>query len=180
MNGTTPMSVDEAIDDFRTSEGVSLREASETQPLMLVFLRHSGCPFCREAVSDIAKARPTLTARGIKPVIVLQGDETDARRLLEPAGLSDLPWVLDANRELYRAFGLKRAGLWQLAGPYVWVRTLQALVAGHRIGRAVGDAFQMPGVFVLDRGRVVASYRHRSQASRPDYCSLGGPVPSRP
>jgi len=50
------------------------------------------------------------------------------------------------------------------------VRGIQAgIVEGHGLGRLAGDAFQMPGVFLVFHGQVIRSYRHQSTADRPDY-----------
>jgi len=54
----------------------------------------------------------------------------------------------------------------------VWRRGAEAVAAGHGLGRIVGDAMQMPGVFVLDGGRVVEEFRHRTAADRPDYVAM--------
>ncbi|HBS29211.1 MAG TPA: alkyl hydroperoxide reductase [Phycisphaerales bacterium] len=166
------LTMEEAIDRLRTESGSTVRALSEASPILLVFLRHSGCPFCKEAVADVARARGALERAGVRPVFVMQGDARDASRLLEQGGLGDAERVLDPGRTLYRAMGLRRGNPWQMVGPFVWWRTLQALWAGRMIGRVAGDPFQMPGVFLLHRGRVIASHRFRSQADRPDYAGI--------
>jgi hypothetical protein len=35
-----------------------------------------------------------------------------------------------------------------------------------------GDGLQMPGVFLLHRGKVLREFRHESAADRPDYVTL--------
>jgi hypothetical protein len=46
------------------------------------------------------------------------------------------------------------------------------VLAGHRIGRVVGDGMQMPGVFLVYRGQIIRSFRHKTIADRPDYVAL--------
>ena len=53
------------------------------------------------------------------------------------------------------------------------------IVKGHGVGTLGGDGFQMPGVFLIDKGKVQAEYRHESAADVPDYrgiasCSIAG------
>jgi hypothetical protein len=93
-------------------------------------------------------------------------------QVIEDHGLGDVPRVDDPAGTLYRAFGLARGTLGQLAGPAVWRRGLQALFAGHRVGHAGGDVLRLPGVFLLRDGEVRQAYRQRNSADRPDYVAL--------
>jgi len=157
----------------RTQYGVSLEELSKLSPLLLVFLRHNGCMFCREALDDLRRNRPAIEALGVRIALVHMGTDAEAQSLLAHYSLDDLPRVSDPERYLYRAFGLGRGGLLKLAGPTVWWRGFQAaILEGHGFGRIVGDAFQMPGVFLIFHGEVLRSYRHQSAADRPDYVRL--------
>lgn len=157
----------------RTQYGVSLEELSKLSPLLLVFLRHNGCVFCREALSDLERQRRAIEAQGVRIALVHQGTDAQAQALLANYGLDDLPRVSDPDRYLYRAFGLGRGDLLKLAGPTVWWRGFQAaFLEGHGFGRVVGDAFQMPGVFLIFHGEVLRSYRHHTAADRPDYLRL--------
>ena len=36
------------------------QELSRRKPVLLIFLRHSGCPFCKQAVADVAAAREKI------------------------------------------------------------------------------------------------------------------------
>nr|WP_256200529.1 hypothetical protein [Verrucomicrobium spinosum] len=45
-----------------TSAGPSLAALSQQSPVLVVFLRHAGCTFCREALADIARVRPAIEA----------------------------------------------------------------------------------------------------------------------
>ena len=40
--------------EVRTEDGVSLGDLSATAPVLLIFLRHSGCTYCRQTLSDLA------------------------------------------------------------------------------------------------------------------------------
>ncbi len=154
----------------RANTGQSLDELSRQAPALVVFLRHTGCPFCREAMRDVHRQREAIAAAGVTPVFVHQGPEDEAARaIFECEHVADIPRISDPDRHLYRAFELRRGNLWQMFGPKVWWRSMQAIATGSRAGRVVGDAFQMPGVFVLHKGRIVRAFRHASQADRPDY-----------
>jgi len=157
----------------RTNIGVSLDELSRVSPVLLVFLRHAGCTFCREALADIAEQRQEIEAAGARIVLVHMGTEDHAEQLFPKYGLDSAIRINDPNRSLYRAFGLERGTLMKLFGPKVLVRGFHAgIVKRHGIGWLVGDGFQMPGVFVLFHGEVLRSYRHQSAADRPQYVQI--------
>lgn len=154
----------------RTQYGVSLEEISKLSPVLLVFLRHAGCTFCRETLADLAEQRKAIEATGTRLALVHMGSEERAPRFFGSYGLEDVPRVSDPERALYRAFGLGRGGLGKLLGPKVWVRGFQsAILERHGFGALAGDGLQMPGVFLLFHGEVLKSYRHQSAADRPDY-----------
>lgn len=171
-------SLENALAAAATTGGRSVLEMSRERPVMLVFLRHTGCPFCREAMADIKRQRAELERR-VKVVFVHQAPEDAANAaFFEAAGVGDVPRVSDPERRLYAAMGLRRGSLWAVFGPYIWLRSMQAMLTGRKLGRMIGDVFQMPGVFVVSDGRVVGEYRHRSQADRPDYAGVACAVRS--
>lgn len=157
----------------KTNMAVSLDELSRLSPVLLVFLRHMGCTFCREALADLAAMRRRIEAEGARLVLVHMSGEESASRFFARYGLDDVQSISDPDRTLYRAFGLPRGRFGDVLGPKVWWRGFQAGVLGrHGVGPLMGDGFQMPGVFLLFHGEVIRSYRHQSAADRPDYLSL--------
>ena len=163
---------DDAMKMFTSQRGASLAELSAQQPLLLVFLRHMGCTFCREALGDLAARRAELDELGVRIAVVHMGAPLAATLMLQKYGLEDLHRFSDPQCELYRAFRLERGTPAQLAGPKIWWRALPALWGGHGFGPIVGDGLRMPGVFVLDKGEIIASFRHASAADRPDYVAI--------
>ncbi len=164
--------LERALTDRPASNGKTLAELSAGGRVLVVFLRCRGCPFCHEAMSDLKKRRGALGDRGASIVLVHQLPAGLAQAWLDKAGLGDCPHISDPELGMYRAFELSRGSPMQLAGPKVLLRMIQAALAGHFVGKVAGDAMQMPGVFVVEDGRVVASFRHRTQADRPDYLGL--------
>lgn len=157
----------------KTQMGVSLDELSRLSPVMLVFLRHVGCTFCREALADLAAHRRQIERGGTRVVLVHMGTDQQVAPMLKHYGMSDIDRVSDQKQSVYRAFGLGRGRFLELFGPKVWWRGFQAgVLARHGVGTLVGDGFQMPGVFVVYHGEVIRSYRHQSAADRPDYLAL--------
>lgn len=154
----------------RVHEGVSLDQLSSVAPVLMVFLRHAGCTFCREALADLGSQREALDDAGVQIVLVHMGQPEFGREFFAKYGLGDVAQVSDPHRTLYRAFGLKRGDLRMLFGPKVWWRGIHAAIfEGHGVGLPPNDPFQMPGVFLLFHGQILRGYRHQSAADRPNY-----------
>jgi peroxiredoxin len=95
------------------------------------------------------------------------GEVEEARRFAERTGTS-APIVCDPNGELYRAFGLERAGIRQMMNRNEMRRAAEAMRLGYRGSRSRGDKRQLGGVFVIDRqGRVAWSERSTSPSEAP-------------
>lgn len=165
--------LDMALSLYKDERGVDLLEASRSQPQFLVFLRHFGCTFCREALSDLSTINDKLSQLGTRLVLVHMSSDNEACDMFDSYGLPGVTAISDTDRVLYRAFALRRGTPAQLLGWSVWKRGWQAGVKqGHGIGWLRGDASQMPGAFVVSNGRVVAQFIHETAADRPDYVDL--------
>ncbi len=161
--------------------GLSILEHSKLRPVLLVFLRHVGCTFCREALADLSANRVEIEASGTQILLVHMGREETAESILAKYKVGDVPRVWDPKLSLYRAFGLEKGALAQLLGPKVWLRGFKAgFVGKHGSGGADGDVTQMPGVFLVFHGEILKSYRHQSAADRPDYIALVSEMNDRP
>ncbi|GAB5443038.1 MAG: hypothetical protein Fues2KO_33870 [Fuerstiella sp.] len=154
-----------------SQRGATLSELSRHKPVLVVFLRHSGCTFCREAVADIAEQRKKIESLGTQIVFVHMG-QSEPEDLLQQHGLADLHCFRDPVCSLYDAFGLRMGSFRQLLGPHVLWRAFAARMRGIKGGAFDGNVFRMPGVFLLLDGEIVRSYRHASAADRPDYVDL--------
>ena len=160
-----------------TQSGRRLLDLSADSPVLLVFLRHAGCTFCRETLADLSKYRSRIESNATRIVIVHMGEPESMESLLERNDLIDVDRIVDANQDLYRTFGLKRGTLRQLFGLTVWNRAfLGGALARHGIGFIQGDSTQMPGLFLIHQGSILRRFRHRSVADRPDYTTLGVPL----
>ena len=161
------------LEETVTESGRSFISLIEESPVLLVFLRHAGCTFCREALGDIARDRSEIEDSGTRVVLVHMGDRAEIQQVIAKYNLADLERICDVDQKLYRAFGLKQGSLGQLFGLKVWWRTLVAgLWNGHGWGRPVADPMQMPGVFLVDQGLIANRFRHRSAADKAPYVEL--------
>lgn len=165
-----------------TSEGDSIAQLAEEQPVLLVFLRFFGCSFCREAISDIAKKRKNLEEQGFRIVFVhMASDNAIAEKFFKKYKLAPVNHISDPEKRYYAAFGLGKGRPEQLFGLMNWIRGFQAgVIEGHGFSyhsEELGDGFQMPGVFVLHKGEIKNQFVHKHPYDRPDYeeiCQIAG------
>lgn len=158
----------------RTNKGRTLLEMSTEKPVLIVFLRTTDCPFCRETLARIAAARRYLQRKDVQLVFVHMEADQAMHNFLQSFQLSDVPRVSDPELHLYRAFGLRRGPLWSVAGPPVWWRGVARLLQ-YGAGRLTPDLLQMPGVFMVFHGQVLWNFVHQSVADQPSYEDI--PVP---
>lgn len=178
MTNTGSGSVDDvatAVASIRTESGVSLLELAEASPVLLVFLRHFGCSFCRKTISDVAELAPELAERGVRPVFVHLGTTDIAKAHFDYYGLSEVERVNDPRAAIYRlpVFALGRTNPFlQALKPVVWMGWLKGAIFKHGIGMIQGDGNQMPGIFFLKDAKIVRQFKFRTIADEPDYLKL--------
>lgn len=169
----TPEEAEAMLQKAVTQKGENLLEMSNEAPLLVIFLRHFGCAFCREAISELASKQVGIQATGSKIVFVHMSGEEEAAEFFKEYGMEDVARVSDPSGKVYRTFNLYRGNWRQLLGWKVLKRGLEAgLVEGHGVGLPSGDIRQMPGVFLIYRGELLKSFRHKSASDRPDYSAM--------
>ena len=160
--------------ETRTESGRTLLELVDERPVLLVFLRHFGCTFCRQAIDDVSQVRGKLAERGVQVAFVHLGSPERAKPYFDYYKLADVERVSDPDASLYRnpVFALARVSLFQILRPAVWIGWLRGAIFKYRIGLLKEDIQQMPGVFFLKNRAITSVFRHRTIADRPDYLGL--------
>jgi hypothetical protein len=159
--------------DAKTNTGISIFEYSHDSRVMLVFLRHFGCTFCREMLDDISKMKSKIQKEGVTIILAHMVGDDEAAEVLKLYKLEDLPRISNPEMDLYNDWGLEQGTVSQLFGMKVWWRGLTAgVINGHGIGWLKGNGFQMPGVFLIENEKVIDQFVHKSAADRPDYWNL--------
>jgi len=156
-----------------TDSGESILDLSYDKPVMLVFLRHFGCIFCREAMKDIAGKRQQIEADGNAIVLVHMESNELAEDYFKKFMLEGVRHVHDPDCALYARFGLTKGSFGQLFGLRTMMRGFSTGISMKQLGGApFGDAFQMPGIFVFHHGTLAATFIHEQVSDRPDYVKI--------
>jgi len=159
--------------DLMTNRGERVSELSKQGPVLLVFLRHFGCTFCRESLVELSKIKQEADEKNVKIVLVHMSRTAYANEVLKVYDLQDVSHISDPEQEYYRQYGLSRGKWWQLFGlPVMWRGVVAGLVKGNLPGKLVADPYQMPGVFVLRENKVISRFVHRYASDRPQYREL--------
>jgi hypothetical protein len=149
-----------AIDVLQQYEdGLNVLKISESKPILLVFLRHFGCVFCKEVLVNL---KNSSAANKYQLVFVHMVDNDVARNYL--SDFKDAILISDPNFNLYRAFNLKKGTLLQLFNMKSIIKAIKLFFKGITVGPLLGNGFQMPGTFVIYNKSIIYSYRPENVA----------------
>jgi peroxiredoxin len=165
------------LETYQTESGRTLLGLVDESPVLLIFLRHFGCSFCRQTLDDVSGIREQIEGRGVRPVFVHLGTPERAKPYFDYYHLSDVERVSDPEASLYASplFQVRRKSVFtQFLIPAVWKAWLLGAVGKHGIGMIQEDADQMPAVFYLRERAIAREYRYKTIADRPDYLKLIG------
>ena len=163
------------MQQYRTESGRTLLELVDESPLLLIFLRHFGCSFCRQTLDDVSKLRSQIEAKGIRPVFVHLGTPERAKPYFDYYHLSDIERVSDPQASLYTqpVFDLARQSAFShFLVAKVWKAWLEGAIRKYGFGMLKEDGDQMPGIFFLRERAIVRAFRYKTIADEPDYLRL--------
>lgn len=164
---------EQALKRARTQSGVTLAEMSERSPVLVVFLRHSGCPFCRQTLSELARIRQKFEATQTALVIVHQDNAERGAAWIQKYDLGHCEQISDPDCQLYREFELGKANYWDLLGPHTWWAGFKAtILQRHGVTRIVGDIQQLTGVFLIHHGKLIKAFRQKYSSDQADFASM--------
>ena len=159
----------------RPAAGVNLRpgtlgDALGGEPALLVFLRHFGCIFCRETVNDLRAA--TAADPAYPPVLFVYQEAPEMGKPFFDVFWPQARALSDPERTLYRALGVERMGLKEMLHPGTIACGLRAASKGNVQTKATADSMQMPGVFLVQGGRILWQHDYAHGGDSPDWGKL--------
>lgn len=153
-----PVTLPEALALKPSGVDRSLGELSETHPLLLVLLRHSGCTFCRSHLNLLVAENQRILSAGYRTVVVTLSPAEDLDRIREEYPLPEALYLSDPERLLYRALGARRGSIRQLFGPTVlWRALIKGDLFRHGLGEVSGDPTQLGGTFIIKNRAIIVA-----------------------
>lgn len=139
--------------------------------VILHFLRHLGCIFCKHSVRELRKLAETSKFPPITFVhqsTVPQAEEFFAEYYPGARHISD------PRLDLYERFEIRRLEGAQVLNPNMYLIGFQSLMSGNRQGATQGDALVLSGTFLFNNGRLVWSHRAKYAGDDPKWTKLAG------
>jgi peroxiredoxin len=151
---TTPLLAGDPAPDIllHNIEGQEVRLAQywRTAPILLFFVRHVGCVFCREQVRTLAQRYDEIRARRAEVAAIIPTDALNAGRF---ARSMRLPFTVlsDAPRRAFAAFGLYETSIGALAQPEVLLRTARQFARGNvpAVNPFSSSITQLGGLYII-------------------------------
>ena len=141
----------------------------KVKPLVLVFLRHFGSPFCREQVAQLCRGKDKFDGAALQILLVNMGTPAEAEDFRRQFSVP-FPIICDPGKFLYKTYGLKGGSMLQIFSPRLFLKGLRSISQGHLPGLRQGDPFQLSGVILIDRqGDIVFRYYSRDPS---DYATV--------
>jgi peroxiredoxin len=149
-----------------TGASVEISSLWRERPLVLVFVRHAGCPLCRAHSAELRDEHDQFEAAGANVALVAMGNPSQVSQFRE---FNHLPFecLADEKQIAYKAYGIPRGKISQIAGPSVWLAGFQSIWK-HGAGAIIGDKYQLPGTVIVDTlGKVRFVYHSRDSSDWP-------------
>jgi len=170
MSRKTVLITPEVFYEMNTNKGNNLSELSHKHPILLVFLRHFGCAFCRASLVELSGKRKNYENLGIRMVFVHMTDNMTADEYFDKYQLEGAEHISDPDCRYYAGFGIVKGTLNQLFGLTSLMKGFSySLKPGLGWGRIIGDGFQMPGLFLVQNGEVKEEFIYKTVSDQPDY-----------
>lgn len=110
--------------------------------------------------------------RNVKIAVVTFENDFFARQYVAETGLS-WPLLIDANRDVYRGYGMLAASFLEVWGPATWWAYLKALLRGEKLQHSTGDVYQRGGDVLIDPAGIVRLHHVGSgPADRPAVATI--------
>jgi peroxiredoxin len=147
--------------EHRPVFGLPVSVPSGAQPLVLLFIRHLGDPFARQAIAEVQERYADFDRLGIKMAAITQTELVTARDFV-PRFHVLCPVVTDPEGQLHARYGIGCDRF--LMGSVKGLvrdspgRLVAALNLGH--GRLTGPARQLTAEFVIDGEGCIRAARY--------------------
>ena len=142
-----------------------------SQPMVILhFLRHLGCAFCKHSVDQLAALY--AQAPHMPPILFVHQSPVEAGEAFFAQRFPGAAHISDPGLELYQLFGIQRMRPSSFLNPgFLWAGLLITL-RGYFQGPRQGSGELLTGTFVFRQGRLVWQHRARVAGEEPNWRAL--------
>lgn len=159
------------IDKFKDSNGKTISDHLKDSKVLLIFLRHLGCTYCKKVVSEFSREFAEGGLEDFKTIFVHMSEPERGEQFFKSYDLEGVAHISDPGQKLYKVFGLKKGTLVEVIGPKVIISGVKDLLK-FGIGKLEGDGFQMQGAFILKGEHIEKSYKSQIVSETVDFSSF--------
>ena len=116
--------------------------------LVLVFLRHLGCPLCMKHIDELNSDAMRFNVLGASVVVVVDGTAERVRGFVSKKNLA-IALVGDREKKIYGTYGVERGKIAAVLAPNVLKESVKATLKGYMHGKFEGDELQKPADFIV-------------------------------
>jgi hypothetical protein len=145
-------------------------------PVVVTFLRHTGCPFAEATMR--AAAEEAAASSGVHWIAVSHAPARATQRWCEAVGgCGDVQVLLDPERVFYASWGLGRSSFGHFMGRRSLAEVGRLAKGGIRNRHPDGTRWQQAGTFAID-GSGIVRWRHlpAHAGDLPDLSAAGAAV----
>ncbi|MCE3007064.1 MAG: hypothetical protein LW884_01770 [Bacteroidetes bacterium] len=139
--------------------------------LILHFLRHLGCMFCKGQVDELQRLKQENPR--FPDIIFVHHDTPERGEAFFAHHYPGAMHISDPELELYRLFGIRRLGGLQLLNPLMILKGIWLGLKGYRnITKGHRHIMQLSGTFLFFRGKLAWSHRAKYAGDQPNFRKL--------
>ena len=142
---------------------------NENDKKLILMLRHQGCTFTRNLLSQLSENFSAIEKSGAELVLVHMGEDKEFRQLLSNyfsgAEMNKVTLVSDPQQAYYRDRELGRGNLIKMFGLQEFIKGTKAFFKGAGLGPLRGDGLQLSGIFLYAGQNLVKEFRSQRASS---------------
>jgi hypothetical protein len=164
------------LDQLFTNKGSSVGSLNEKHKILLLFMRHTKCCFCKEAIHDLCDNYTALLQLNSLPILVHQESNAHFDKFLEQFDnpiIKNMLHLQDKDNAVGNVFGITDFSHRNRDIPIMLYRVISLKLLKNWDNSLFPEdgasATRMPALFILEKGKIVHQFRHLHYADRPDY-----------
>jgi len=147
------LSEGEKAPDFTATDAlgkqIALSQFIGDKHVVLVFRRYAGCPLCQLSMAELKNKYQEFKQRDAEIIVFVQSP----KKTLEQQGVEGFPFAIipDPEEKYYELYGVGSGNIFDVINPDVIRKGIRATLKGHVQGKMEGNAWQLPGDFIVSK-----------------------------